>query len=120
MEAGSVPLVEAAASLPSGEARISGTPLPSQTGGSFEIPTPSGGSPGREGNFNTPLPPQPGDSFASPTLLGSGSDLERLGYTPLPLQHGGTFENPTLPGSSPDQEGIGGSNGTLHSQLRRH
>jgi hypothetical protein len=103
VEAGSVPIVEAAGSVPSGEARLSGTPLPSQTGGS------SGGSPGQEGNFYMPPPLQPGYSFASPTLPGSGLGLERISDTPLLLQHGGTFENSTLPGSSPDQEGIGGA-----------
>ena len=99
MEAGRVPLVEAAGSLPSRETRLSGTPLPSQTGSS------SGGSPGQEGNLYTPLPLQPGYSFASPALPGIGLGLERIGDTPLPSQHGGTFENPTLPGSSPDPGG---------------
>jgi hypothetical protein len=113
--AGSVPLVEAAGSFPSGEARLSGTPLPSQTGSS------SGGSPGQEGSFYTPLPLRSGYSNPSPTLPGSGLGLGRIGDTPLPFQHGGTtFENPTLPGNSPDQEGIGGSDEAPHSQFRRH
>ena len=93
-EAGSVPIVEAAGSFPSGEAKLSGTPFPSQSGGS------SGGSPGQEGNFYTPSPPNPAYSFASPLPPGSGLGLGRIGDTPLPY--------PTLPADGPGQEGIGG------------
>jgi hypothetical protein len=69
VEAGSVPLVEAAGNLPLENARISGTPLPSQTGISFESPTLPESSPD-EGIDDTSLPPQPGGSFENPTLSG--------------------------------------------------